>query len=215
MALGFLADFYDHYLCQRLSAVPRPAAYRQTDPAQTRRHAAGVEHLHGVLPVRPAPGLLLLPYDQHAAQAAAATHGAWRGPGHPDRGAAAVRARLPGDPHLRRGARLVAAARLQPDGRHALAVVQHHRHPVLRRLDQRFAVDEMVHLQRPPHGEGSVFPLLGRQHRQPPVALVLPGRGGTEFSAAIAVVHLVRRLCVHGGVRSYLCLHDLQGGAAR
>src|SRR5215471_2359294 len=50
VALG-PADFYHHHLCQRVPALPRTAHRWQTDSPQARRYAAGVEYLHGLLPI--------------------------------------------------------------------------------------------------------------------------------------------------------------------
>src|ERR1700722_5697675 len=73
VALG-PAAFCRHAVRQRFFALPRAADDRQDDFAQAGRDAAGLEHLHAVLPNHPPGRLCLYAQPQYAAADAATAH---------------------------------------------------------------------------------------------------------------------------------------------
>ncbi len=133
--------------------VPRRADVRQDGAAAARRHAGGVEHLHGVLRDRPAPGLRLRPLRAGSVGPAAA-----RGLARPRPGCGGLD---PADRAARYGARGLAsrpvAAGRPGDGR---------RVAVFPRLGEHTAPAALVRTRRYHRDARSVLPLRGQQPRQ-------------------------------------------------
>src|SRR5215208_5982533 len=69
--------FRDHAVRQRVSAVPGPANDRQDDLAQAGWNAAGLEHLHVVLPDRTLGRLLLHAFGHDLLEATNADDSPW------------------------------------------------------------------------------------------------------------------------------------------
>src|SRR5262249_12339926 len=140
----------------RVLAIPRPTDDRQIDFAEAGRHAAGLEHLHGVFPIGTPVGVCLYPLGEHEAQAETAIDSALCHTGDTDRLDLVASV-------LRDGTRVVTAVRKQPDSPNAAAAGDGGRCAVLRCIHQRPALAALVRIQRRSRGEGPVLPVRGEQ----------------------------------------------------
>ncbi len=162
-----------HALRGRHAAVRDAADGGQDDPAAARRHARGVEHVHGVLPGRAARRLRLRAREHRAAAALA--------PGAPASGRARA---APGGAAPGREPAPAAGRRGQPGARRAHAPVGLGGPALPGGERDRAAAAEVVHPDRAPGRARSVLPLRGEQPRQHAGAAGLPDPGRAAPAAA-------------------------------